>query len=298
MKTLFLLAAFTSSVAAQTISYFPLEVGNTWTYRPVATNRITNQARAITVHGKQTIAGHEYFLVTYFNREVLLRIEPTDASILQFDTESSSEQPWLSLSLPVGSTFPTTIEPCSTKGTIESRDAKGIVQVRFSGNCADAGLTRQFYAPDIGLISSEETSFIGPVKFELAEYHVGSTNGGAPEVAFTVAIDSPSYASGATVEARMTLKNSTPDAIHLTFPSGQSYDLRILDRHGNLVYSWSKGQAFSQIYREETFGPGEKTFYVSAPLANLAPGTYKVEAWLTTSPVMYLGNVSFEVPAQ
>ncbi len=297
MKTLLLLAAFTSSLAAQTPSYFPLEVGNTWSYRPAATNRIKNQdGRSINVHGKQTIGGQDYFQVTYFNREVLLRIEPTDASILAYDTESSMEKPWLSLGLPVGSTFPTSIEPCSTRGAIESRDDKGVVQVRFSGNCADAGLTQQFYAPNLGLISTEETSFIGPVKFELADYHVGSTTGGRPEVAFTVAIDSPSYASGATVQARMTLKNTSPDAIHLTFPSGQSYDLRILDQQGNVVYSWSKGQVFSQIFREETFGPGEKSFYVSAPLGSLAPGIYKMEAWLTTSPVMYLGNVSFEIP--
>jgi hypothetical protein len=296
MKPLLLFAAFTLSAAARTTNYFPLEVGNAWTYRPAATNRLTNQdARTITVHGKQTIAGHEYFQVRYFNREVLLRIEPTDASILRYDTESVSEQPWLSLTLPVGSTFPTAIEPCSTRGTIESRDDKGVVQVRFSGNCADAGLTQQFYSPNIGLISTEETSFIGPVKFELAEYHVGSNTVRAPELAFTVAIDSPSYLSGATVKARITLKNSSPDAIHLTFPSGQTYDLRILDRQGSVVYSWSKGQVFSQIYRDETFGPGAKTFYVSAPLGTLAPGIYKVEAWLTTSPVMYLGNVSFEV---
>jgi len=299
--------AFASALPAQTPALFPLEVGNTWLYRPAATNSAhgdTQEFRSIWVHGQETIAGRDYFDVSYFGREVQLRVEPSDGSVILYDRASGSEQPWLSLGLPVGGTFPTMINPCSTTGTIAAWDASvptpagtfaNAVQVKFQGNCADAGVTQQFYAPYIGLVSSEETSFAGPVKYELFYYRVGASTASAQEVAFTVALDAPRYTAGSTLRARLTLRSSSPDPIHLHFPSGQSFDLKILDAKRNLVYLWSKGRAFTMIVRDETFGPGEQTYALEAPLTGLPPGRYTAEAYLTTDPLMYLGDVSFEI---
>src|SRR5258708_7051031 len=107
-----------SALPAQTTALFPLEVGNTWLYRPAAanTNRGDAQVRSISVHGKETIAGREYFQVSYFGYEVLLRAEASDGSVVLYDRASNSEQPWLSLGLAVGGIFPTNIDPCSTTG--------------------------------------------------------------------------------------------------------------------------------------------------------------------------------------
>jgi hypothetical protein len=160
-------------------------------------------------------------------------------------------------------------------------------------------VTQQFYVPDVGLVTSEETTFAGPLQYELSYYRVGSSTGAAKEVSFTVSTDAGRYAADSTLYARLTLRNSSADPIHLQFPSGQSYDLKILDEKGNVVYLWSKGKAFTMIVRDETFGPGEKTYGLAAPLSGLAAGRYTTEGYLTTAPIMYMGNVSFEIiPSQ
>jgi hypothetical protein len=117
-------AAFASTLAAQATTWFPLEIGNTWLYRPAPSNRLpSHEPRTISVHGKETVAGREYFQVSYFGREVLLRDEPSDGSIVSYDRASNVEGPWLSLGLPVGATFPTSISECTTTGTIAARGA-------------------------------------------------------------------------------------------------------------------------------------------------------------------------------
>ena len=301
--------ALATTLPAQTPSFFPLGVGNAWLYRPAPTNNALTGIRdfqSIWVHGIETIAGRDYFDVLFFGRELVLRVEPSDGSVIQYDRASSSEKPWLSPGLPVGSAFPTTIDPCATTGTITSigRDDlvitpagvfANVVQVKFRGPCADAGLIEQVYAPYVGLVTSIETSFAGDIKYELVYYHVGMGMGSAPEVSFTTAIDAPSYPAGGTLPARLTLHSSSLQPIHLTFPSGQSFDLKILDDKGAVVDLWSKGRAFTTIVREESFGPGEKTYGLTMPLAALPPGHYTVEGYLTTSPVTYLGRVSFEI---
>lgn len=299
--------AFASTLPAQTPAWFPLEIGNTWLYRPAATStnrRGSQELRSIWVHGTETIAAQEYFNVRYFGREVLLRVDPSRGSVISYDRTSRSEQPWISLGLALGETFPTAIDPCSTKGTISSRDESvttpaGVfansVRVKFQGNCADAGLTEQFYAPYIGLLSSEETTFAGPLKFELFYYRVGSNTSSGQEVAFTVAIDSPRYTVGGTLQARLTLRSSSPDPITLHFPSSQSFDLRIRGEKGNVGDLWSKDKSFATVVRDEMFGPGERTYGLTEPLTGLPPGRYIAEAFLTTDPVMYLGDVPFEI---
>ena len=42
-----------------------------------------------------------------------------------------------------------------------------IVQIKFHGDCADAGVTTQYYTPNVGLIRSEETTIAGPVVYRL-----------------------------------------------------------------------------------------------------------------------------------
>ena len=294
----------TGLLAAQTPSWFPLEIGNTWLYSPVASNnpRISSQYRTISVHGKESLSGRDYYDVSYFGRELILRSEPSDGSIFAYDRSSESEQPFLLLGLPEGGTFATPINPCATTGEIAARDATvktpagefdGAVQVKFSGTCADVGITQQFYAPAVGLLTSEETTFAGGLKYELVYFRVGSHTGTTAELSFMVAINSAHYTEGGTLHARLTLRSTGPDPIPLHFPSGQSFDLKILDAAGNEVYLWSKGRVFTLIVRDEMFGPGEKTFGLSAPLDGLAPGRYTAHGYLTTSPVSYVGQVSF-----
>ena len=192
----------------------------------------------------------------------------------------------------------------ASTGTVRSHAGKvstaagqfdNAAQILYRGPCADAGVSQQFLVPDIGLVFHEETSFAGPREYELIYYRAGGRSESAPEIGFTVALDSARYSPGAVLGVRLTLRSTSAQSLVLEFPSGQSYDLKVTNEKGEVVYTWSAGRAFTMIYRTENFGPGEKTYGLAAPLDNLPPGRYQVEAWLTTSPIMYRGMASFEI---
>jgi hypothetical protein len=140
----------------------------------------------------------------------------------------------------------------------------------------------------------EETSIAGPVRYELVYSRTGATNVVAQTNEVTLATDAPSYRVGQQNEilARMTLRVSAP--VLLTFPSGQSTDLRLLNEKGEHVYTWSADKLFTQVFREELI-EGERNWVMSVPVANLEPGRYTAEGWLTTSPRRYSATVTFEI---
>ena len=265
---------FIPALPAQTPAWFPLEVGNAWLYRPVPTSGTGSanlEYRNIWVHGTESIDGRDYFDVLYFGREIALRTEPSDSSIYVFDKASGTEKLWLAPDRPVGSTFSTEVNPCPTTATIAARDAPvttpagkfdNAVEVEFQGNCVDVGATKQLYAANVGLVSDEETTFAGPVIYELSYYRVG-TSTSSTDVSFTVALRSSRYIAGTTLEARLTLRNTTPDPIHLHFRGNVQ---------GTVGYQWSADRTFPLIIRDETLGPGELTYGVTAPLGTLPPG--------------------------
>ena len=93
--------------------------------------------------------------------------------------------------------------------------------------------------------------------------------------------------------ARLTLRSSEP--VKLTFPSSQSFDLRITNEKGDSVYQWGVARLFLQVVREEQVGPGDRTWAVEFPVGQFPVGKYKAEAWLTTQPEQYRASVGFEV---
>jgi hypothetical protein len=76
---------------------------------------------------------------------------------------------------------------------------------------------------------------------------------------------------------RLTLRSTHPDPITLHFPSGQSFDLKIYDEAGEIVYTWSAGKFFTLIIRDNQLGPGERTYGFAVPLGALRPGRYKAQ---------------------
>ena len=300
------LAAATLAPALPAQDLFPLAVGNFWLYQPVRINGIGwLDYRSISVHGKETVAGRDYFQVNYFGREVDLRSEPSDGSIVEYDRATGTERNWLSLGVPVGTVFSSDVSPCGvTTASIASRDTtvKTVagqfdhsVEVSFRSNCVDAGVIRQFYAPSVGLVIDQEVAFFGAPRYDLAYYRVGSASGEGPGVSFSTTIDSPRYPLNGLLQARLTLRNTGPVPVPLHFPSGQSFDFRIADEKGNVVWTWSSVRLFAAIVRDEELWTGERTYGLSAPLDGLPPGRYTAIGSLTTSPQVYQAEVSFEI---
>jgi hypothetical protein len=300
-----------SALAAQTPDYFPLEVGNTWLYKAttiVGTQplRLSTTYPTTRVVGTERIGDREYFAVSYFGRDVLLRKDAPTGNVLVYDRAAGAESTWVPLSLPVNATFSSSLDPCSPQGQIVSRtDTIGVplgaftdeIQVRFQNSCRDAGVTTQYYAPNVGLIRQDQSSLAGPVMYRLIYYRVGERTGAVPEVSFTAAVDSPVYAPGNLLGARLTLRNTGSDGVSLHFTSGQSFDLKILNNKGESVYTWSSDKSFVMMVRDELLQPGELTYGVTVPLDGIPAGRYIMQAYLTTDPILYSAQVAFDVLA-
>ena len=274
--------AFLASVSAsmaQTSNYFPLQAGNSWMFR--FTGRGTETAfRTISVEGRETFNDAEYLRVRYFERVVYLRSNE-DGSVVSFNRATGGEEPWLKPNEPVGASFDAPIDQCTKTGRIEEKGAEvatpvgrfaETVAIGFRGNCADAGTTRQVYAAGVGPVLHEETSFAGPRQYELIYFRAGANSGGTNEVSFTMALDAARYQAGSNMAVRLTLRSTQADPIPLHFPSGQSFDLKIYNSAGDIVYTWSADKIFTLIIRDEQFGPGERTYGLPVPLGTLAQG--------------------------
>jgi hypothetical protein len=301
MTRLVCLLAAAAALHAAAQDFFPLQVGNSWAYR-VTQGRLSRPG-TINVEAVQTIDGRDYFRVNYFEQPVYLRYAE-NGSLLKYDPETKQEGVWLPFGAAEGQNTVTTMDPCSRNATVESTAAHvktvlgefhNALHIRYAANCADAGITEQYFLPYVGLILHEESSIAGPVRHELVYSRTGLTSIVAETNAFTLATDKPVYQAGenATMLARVTLTVTQP--VTLTFPSGQNSDLRITNERGENVYTWSADKLFIQMVREERIGPGERNWVMEVPLGNLSPGKYSAEGWLTTQPRQYSAVVSFEI---
>src|SRR5436190_197990 len=81
----------------------------------------------------------------------------------------------------------------------------------------------------------------------------GGTAGMRPQaqISITLALDRAVYQAAAVgspeLTAQLTVRNTTTDAITLTQPTTQTYDLEIKDANGRVVYRWSADKAFGQV---------------------------------------------------
>ncbi|MDZ4798791.1 MAG: BsuPI-related putative proteinase inhibitor [Bryobacteraceae bacterium] len=279
-----------------------MQTGNSWMYR-VTQGRI-NRPGAVNVGEAVEVEGRQYYKLQFFDRDLLVR-QIEDGSLLSWDADTKKESVWLPLGAAEKQTVQTTFDTCSTSATVESRNAtikteigefNNALQIRYRTNCADAGTTVQYFVPYVGLVQYESTSIAGPVTHDVVYLRTGNTAVDVKNNAFTLATDAPVYKAGQTAEAtaRVTLRAS--EQITLTFPSGQSTDMRLRDEGGKSVYFWSADKLFPMIYRGAVpVGPGEKTWVMSFPVGQLAPGKYTVEGWLTTQPKLYSASITIEV---
>jgi hypothetical protein len=290
-----------ASAFAATPDYFPLQTGNSWVYR--ASSRLAvNFPQTIDVDGVERFRDRDYYRVSVLGRDTHLR--GTENGIAAFNTSAGQESTWLDFASPVGVSIPVSIEPCTRAAKIESREAKiktpageweNALHVSFEPSCADAGLTNMYIVPGVGIVAYEASSIAGPVKYELIYTRTGSGVAEAPQTAFTVALDSPTYKAGERVDLLIRLTLRTTEPVTLTFPSGQRFDARVWNDKGQAVYSWSADKLFAAVFSTQRVGPGERTSAFVANVPNLGPGRYVLEAWLATQSREYVGTVGFEV---
>lgn len=83
------------------------------------------------------------------------------------------------------------------------------------------------------------------------------------------------------------LNNTSEKNIRLSFNTGQKYEIEIYNKRngekGDKVYQWSRGQLFTQAFKELKLAPEEKTeWQVNIPLSQLdLDQDYIIKAWIT-----------------
>lgn len=79
---------------------------------------------------------------------------------------------------------------------------------------------------------------------------------------------------------RYTLKNGTDEAVTFNFTSSQRFDFALYDENDEQVFLHSSVSSYAQVLGEETVpAGGELSYELEVPPLDLAPGTYKIEAW-------------------
>jgi hypothetical protein len=149
---------FAVAAAAAGPEYFPLQTGNSWVYR-VTQGRATRPA-TVEVGERERIDGRDYYRVNFFERTLWLRYAD-DGNLLAFDRELGQERVWLPAGADDGQTVQTVMDQCSTTAKVESHAARiktelgefdNALRISYAANCADAGVTVQYFLPYVGLL--------------------------------------------------------------------------------------------------------------------------------------------------
>lgn len=288
----FILAIVVSIVSARAAEFFPLETGNTWTYR----NAVTNTQFTVRVGLPFQLFDRVYYQLRGYTPEpVFVRFDDRK-ELVTVDQETGVERILTSfVPFEFGNwDAPSRECPEQLGRTHEKRGSHDGPAGRFNDvleidyriiGCADIGVTSEQYAENIGMLRRVTTTFAGPRIFDLVDARVGNLRvQAALNGQFTVAV-TPSPSGDLSVQLR--LRTNSPNPLRLQFSSGQEYDLELRDADGNSVWRLSASQTFIQALHER-FVSGEFTINVQIPRALLPPGgvvatNYSLQGWLTTS---------------
>jgi hypothetical protein len=90
--------------------------------------------------------------------------------------------------------------------------------------------------------------------------------------------------------------NQTGTPIRLEFTSAQRFDVAIRDAHSNEVWRWSAGRMFATVMGHETLEPEDPRLTYEAEFSgSLAPGPYRIRAWLTDASRRFSSTLGIEV---
>jgi len=309
-------AAFT---AVAQPDYFPLHVGNQWVYRGSGTRGGT--ALAIEITGTAELEGRTYWRLEGFpGGGYWVRKDDTGA-MLAYDADRKQESVWYAFQAQEQQVYTTAVPGnCCGRAVIHSRKQKYTGPIGESDNALEigypgvfqVGIERELFLPYVGMVYRNQATG-GPTyaAYELTYARIGGiTVVSQPELSFGLSLDRAAYTANLMppvdpqraapeLTARITLRNTTRP-VGLAYPSGQDFDLVIRDEKGQAVYQWSRGKAFPAVFRNETFGPGQKDFLLAVRLADragqpLPQGNYVAEVWLATEPRQFAASVGFEI---
>jgi hypothetical protein len=283
LKFLLVSALGTTAIAGD---FFPLETGNSWTYR----ERRTGQSFTVQVGTPVMHDGAVYYsLRGYTERPVEVRLNYLN-NLVYWNDDQGAELLLTSFEAFEGGWFFAPVRGCEQEGqTLVKRATHegpagpihNVLQVRYrSYGCADTGVTAEQYAENLGMLERTVTTIAGPRTYELVRARVGAISVDAlAHGRFTVTLDDPPQGDTMAVTLRLTTRPPAP--LKLTFPSAQEFDVAVRDLNGRTLYQWSAAQVFAQVVHERWVA-GEWAVEVRIPRPS-ETGAYTVEGWLTTA---------------
>ncbi len=281
-----LFAAVSALPAAE---HLPLDMGNYWIYRDERSGETfeVRVSQPIWLQNGRTY----HYLNGYAGQRVIARIDER-GNLAVLDEETGTESILTGFAESPDTWWTAPARECALEGQTQERrvsyDGPGgrwrqALDIHYrSPNCADAGLTSEIFAPNIGMLRRTVTTIAGPKTFDLVYARVGSqiieTRNRAR---FSVSVDQPLGEEELQVTLRIDL-GFTP-FIRLFFPTSQTFDVALRNSSGGIVWSWSDGKSFAQAASERLIGNvWTETVTIPKPAGDLTDFT--IEGWLTTAP--------------
>ena len=274
--------------------FFPLQDGNRWTYR----EPVSGQTFTVRVGQPVTNAGNVYYKLTgYTDSDLLVRVEPVYGALVYWDDSRNQEILLTSFEQFEGGYWNAPFRPCPEQdgqAQLKRGNHNGpagpvsdVLEIRYRAvGCADVGPVQEQYAEHLGMLRRIQTTIAGPRTFDLISARVGNlTIDAAPVARFSVSVG-PTSGPGA-VSATFRLQVNSPTPLTLAFPSGQEYDLALIDSTGITIWTWSATRTFLQALHQrivtDEWSETVEIPWPSAPGGGLQPGDYTVRATVTAS---------------
>lgn len=278
--------------SASAADYFPLQQGNVWAYRSAATGEQIIVSVGTPVMMNERVY---YSLRGYAERPVLVRLNERK-ELLQVDEDTGREQLLISFVPLQGGRWEAPLRGCREmlgqtfdNGAVHDGAAGpflDVLEIDYQPiACADFGSEQEQYAPNIGMVRRITTTIAGPQTHDLIYARVGSIRiETTPHAAFSVSCERTGLPA---FTAILRLRTNSPHPMNLRFPSGQEFEVVLLDETGGAIWKWSDGKFFDQGEHEMTVS-GEWAVPVQIPGSVFPgetpqPGAYTLRAWLTTA---------------
>jgi hypothetical protein len=274
--------------------FFPLQAGNTWTYREPS----TGQTFSVRVGQPVGIAGHQYYdLIGYTDTDLLVRIEETYGTLVYWDGVRNQEILLTSFEQFEGGHWLAPLRPCPEQDgqgqlKLGNHDGPvgpvaGVLQIQYRAiGCADVGLLQEQYADHLGMLRRVVSTVAGPRTFDLIAARVGNiTIDAAPSASFSVSLGPTTGAGPVPATFRLHVNSKLP--LLLSFASGQEYDFALKNSAGTTLWKWSPSQLFLQAMHQrivaDEWSATVEIPWPTTPEGVLQPGDYTVEAVITNS---------------
>ena len=274
--------------------FFPLQEGNTWTYR----EGTTGQTFSVRVGQPVTIAGHVYYdLIGYTDTDLQVRIEETFGALVYWDGARNQEILLTSFEQFEGGHWVAPFRPCPEQDgqgqlKLGNHDGPagpiaGVLEIRYRAiGCADTGLQQEQYAEHLGMLRRVVSTIAGPRTFDLIAARAGNiTIDAAPSASFGVSLGPATGAGPVLATFRLRVNSKLP--LTLSFSSGQEYDFALKSSAGTTLWRWSASRTFLQaLHQRIVADEWSATVEIPWPTTSggvLQPGDYTVEALVTNS---------------